>query len=118
MDRCHGPPSRGCGTGGCASVHLASISQDLKDAPMLWLMISSLFRMLVTALIVAAAAVAVRSQGAELSKQLPNPYRTVENWMTLPAGRKLGSTSGVGVDPDGTSIWVADRCGAFAPPSL
>jgi DNA-binding beta-propeller fold protein YncE len=48
----------------------------------------------------------------------PNPYRSVENWAKMPAGRTWGSTSGVDVDPDGKSVWVAERCGAFAPPSL
>jgi sugar lactone lactonase YvrE len=42
----------------------------------------------------------------------PNPYRTVENWAKLPAGRTWGSTSAVEVDCDGKSIWVAERCGA------
>ena len=42
----------------------------------------------------------------------PNPFRTVENWFKLPAGRMWGSTSAVDVDRDGTSIWVAERCGA------
>jgi hypothetical protein len=41
----------------------------------------------------------------------PNPYRTVENWAQLPAGRAWGSLSAVDVDKDGKSIWVADRCG-------
>jgi sugar lactone lactonase YvrE len=36
----------------------------------------------------------------------------------MPAGRAWGSTSGVDIDVDGTSVWVAERCGAFAPPSL
>jgi DNA-binding beta-propeller fold protein YncE len=49
---------------------------------------------------------------------LPNPYRSIENWAKMPAGRTWGSTSGVDVDPDGKSVWVAERCGAFAPPSL
>ena len=43
---------------------------------------------------------------------LPNPYRTIENWTTMPEGRKWGATSAVGIDPDGKSIWVAERCGA------
>jgi sugar lactone lactonase YvrE len=43
---------------------------------------------------------------------LPNPYRTVEGWAKLPAGRTWGATSAVDVDKDGTSIWVAERCGA------
>src|ERR1043166_2645685 len=41
---------------------------------------------------------------------LPNPYRAIENWGTLPEGRKWGSTSAVAIDPDGTSVWVAERC--------
>jgi len=40
-----------------------------------------------------------------------NPYRTVEGWAKMPAGRTWGSTSAVEIDPDGQSIWVAERCG-------
>ncbi len=43
---------------------------------------------------------------------LPNPYRTVEGWAKLPAGRAWGSTSAVAIDKDGVSIWVAERCSA------
>src|SRR5579872_1152494 len=43
---------------------------------------------------------------------LPNPYRSVENWAHMPEGRTWGSSAGVAVDPSGTSIWVAERCGA------
>jgi len=48
---------------------------------------------------------------AVLSAQ-ENPYRTVENWARMPEGRTWGSTSAVAVDRDGSSIWVAERCGA------
>ena len=41
-----------------------------------------------------------------------NPYRTVEGWAKMPAGRTWGSTSAVDIDRDGHSIWVAERCGA------
>ncbi|HEY5062017.1 MAG TPA: hypothetical protein VII52_10805, partial [Gemmatimonadaceae bacterium] len=43
---------------------------------------------------------------------LPNPYRTIEGWATLPDGRTWGSTSAVAIDNNGTSVWVAERCGA------
>jgi DNA-binding beta-propeller fold protein YncE len=43
---------------------------------------------------------------------LPNPYRSVENWARMPEGRTWGSSAGVYVDPTGTSVWVAERCGA------
>ena len=42
----------------------------------------------------------------------PNPYRTVEGWAKMPAGRTWGSTSAVSVDRDGQSMWVGERCGA------
>lgn len=42
----------------------------------------------------------------------PNPYRTVEGWAKMPEGRTWGATSAVEIDKDGTSIWVAERCGA------
>jgi DNA-binding beta-propeller fold protein YncE len=51
-------------------------------------------------------------QPAQPTNDAPNPYRTVEGWARMPAGRTWGSTSAVDVDPDGTSIWVAERCGA------
>jgi len=41
----------------------------------------------------------------------PNPYNTVGAWGTLPPGRAWGPASGVHVDRDGRSIWVAERCG-------
>ena len=46
------------------------------------------------------------------TNSLPNPSRTVEGWAKLPAGRAWGSTSAVEIDKDGSSIWVAERCGA------
>jgi hypothetical protein len=54
----------------------------------------------------AAAQTAIRP-----TNDLPNPYRTIEGWAKMPAGRTWGSTSAVGIDKDGTSIWVAERCG-------
>jgi len=41
----------------------------------------------------------------------PNPYVQVNDFLKLPPGRKMGSTSAVAVDHQG-HIWVADRCGA------
>lgn len=41
----------------------------------------------------------------------PNPYATERDFLKLPPGRTMGSTSGVAVDSRG-HIWVADRCGA------
>jgi hypothetical protein len=41
----------------------------------------------------------------------PNPYATLKGWVSLPAPRVLGAVSGVDIDADGRSIWIADRCG-------
>src|SRR4029077_2181186 len=41
---------------------------------------------------------------------LPNPYRTVENIVTMPTGRTMGSTNAINVDAKG-NIWVFERCG-------
>ena len=42
---------------------------------------------------------------------LPNPFETVRNFGPLPNGRKWGSVSAIDIDPDGKSVWAADRCG-------
>lgn len=44
-------------------------------------------------------------------EKIGNPYRTVENYFKLPAGRSWGSTSAVYVATNG-HVWVAERCGA------
>ena len=41
----------------------------------------------------------------------PNPFTTINDHFKLPEGRTWGSTSAVDIDPDGTSIWVGERCG-------
>lgn len=46
------------------------------------------------------------------TNDLPNPYQTIAPWGKLPEGRRWGALNGVAIDNDGTSLWVADRCGA------
>ena len=57
------------------------------------------------------------AQTSAPTNSLPNPYRSIENWGTLPESRAWGSTSAVAIDPDGTSVWVGERCGESRPPS-
>ena len=57
------------------------------------------------------------AQSGAATDSAPNPYRSIDDWAKMPEGRTWGSTSGVDIDPDGTSVWVAERCGAFAPPT-
>jgi DNA-binding beta-propeller fold protein YncE len=66
--------------------------------------------------LLAVSAGAVYSQAVAPTNSLSNPY-TGAPFGKLPEGRVWGSTAGIGTDPDGKSIWVAERCGAFAPPS-
>ena len=62
--------------------------------------------------VIATPATGMRAQAEpQPDNSLPNPYRTIENWATLPGGRMWGSTAGVAVDRRG-NIWVAERCGA------
>ena len=61
--------------------------------------------------LVVAAVVSAQS-GSGPNNSYPNPYQTIENWAQLPPGRIMGSTSAVAIDRDGTSVWLADRCGA------
>ena len=68
------------------------------------------------ALAAAVAAVAVFGSAGETSGQaLPNPYRLVEGWATLPGGRQMGAVGGVTMDPDGRHVWAVVRCDASAP---
>jgi DNA-binding beta-propeller fold protein YncE len=46
------------------------------------------------------------------NNNLPDPYWRVANWAKMPQGRVWGAAAGVDIDPDGKSVWVAERCGA------
>lgn len=39
-------------------------------------------------------------------------YSIDEAFFKLPAGRSIGATSGLSINPDGSAFWVFDRCGA------
>lgn len=72
-----------------------------------------------TAFIGITAAVAVfplssfaqSSLDMEPVNNLPTPYATMEGYLKMPAGRTWGSSSTVDIDPDGVSVWAAERCG-------
>jgi DNA-binding beta-propeller fold protein YncE len=65
--------------------------------------------MFLTALIAVGACAQARGQS------LPNPYRAVDDWAQLPAGRDMGAVGDVAVDPDGEHVWAVVRCDAAAP---
>ncbi len=66
----------------------------------------------------AAAGVALVVSGGWASAQINDqvnagsvPYSMNPSFFTLPEGRPIGSTAGLALDPDGSSIWTYDRCG-------
>jgi sugar lactone lactonase YvrE len=65
---------------------------------------------LATAAAIATGNAPALAQAAD-PNSAPNPYH-LDSWAPqLPAGRKLGATIGIAVDPDGKSLWVYERCG-------
>ena len=56
-------------------------------------------------------AMLVTAGAAQAQNSAPNPYKTIEGWAKLPAGRVWGATSAVYPANDGRNIWVAERCG-------
>lgn len=61
--------------------------------------------------LMAAAGASARGQASyPASNDLPNPYKTVQDWAKLPDGRKWGGSSGVAISPEG-NIWTYERCG-------
>ena len=67
------------------------------------------------AVVMIASGTGTRSRAlAQSASALPNPYRVIDGWAQMPEGRKMGATNAIEVDPDGRSIWVADRCGPAA----
>ena len=67
---------------------------------------------IVGAIALCAVTFTFAQQPATPVNEASNPYRTIENYFKMPAGRTWGSTSAVEIDRDGRSIWVAERCGA------
>jgi secreted PhoX family phosphatase len=41
----------------------------------------------------------------------PNPYRTIDHWGKMPAGRTWGSTAAIDIDAH-DHVWIGERCGA------
>src|SRR5262252_5457325 len=58
---------------------------------------------------------AVAQDNGQPTNDAPNNYTTIKDYFKLPDGRTWGSTSAVDIDKDGTSIWVAERCGPHTP---
>ena len=66
---------------------------------------------LAVAALTMTADMALAQAGSEPNNDLPNPYQSIDGWAKMPVGRHWGATSSIDVDPDGKSIWIAERCG-------
>ena len=66
-----------------------------------------------TAALAIVAALGTRIE--PIAQALPNPYRAVDGWAKLPAGRQMGAVGDTTMDPDGRHIWAVVRCDATAP---
>ena len=56
---------------------------------------------------------AAESKRTDGDRALVNPYAVNTAWYTMPAGRFLGGASAIDIDKDGTSVWIAERCGGW-----
>ena len=65
----------------------------------------------VVALVTAAGSVMAQAGMAPVN-DLPNPYQSTDGHLRMPIGRDWGAVGAIEVDPDGKSIWVAERCGS------
>jgi DNA-binding beta-propeller fold protein YncE len=63
-----------------------------------------------SALMRLAAVAAVAASSVVLAAQ-QHSYKTITDHFKMPDGRKVGSTAGITIDRDGSSVWVFERCG-------
>jgi sugar lactone lactonase YvrE len=70
------------------------------------------FRSLTPTVALLALAACGGEDAPEAAASAPMSYMTHRNWGVLPAGRPWGRVSGVGIDPNGSDVWVFERCGA------
>jgi len=77
-------------------------------------MLSTVFRMAAVAALVGLVALVALGVGVAEAQVLPNPYRQVEEWATLPGGRAMGAVGGVTMDDAGEFLWAVIRCEATA----
>jgi hypothetical protein len=70
-------------------------------------------RLLVLAAIISWTAVSgAMAQTGSAHIAASDRYVLDQNYFKLPTDRAIGSTAGLAIHPDGSSIWVFDRCGA------
>ena len=67
---------------------------------------------LVAATAVAACVAVLTARQNPPQSAVPHPsYTIAAGHFKMPGGRKVGSTAGITIDRDGSSVWVFERCG-------
>ena len=59
-----------------------------------------------------SSGVVIAQADMQATNDFPNPYQIYTGFFNIPAGREWGATSSIDIDPDGKSIWIAERCGS------
>src|SRR4029450_10803662 len=72
---------------------------------------NSAFGIVIAAAVALPVALAVAQSAPGNSNTASNPYKPQEPWAKTAMGRNFGSTIGINVDKDGSSMWIYDRCG-------
>ena len=72
---------------------------------------SSTWLLAFTAVLLTAEALSAQGDMVPVN-DLPNPYKWTHGHLRMPIGRDWGAVGAVDLDPDGKSIWVAERCGS------
>jgi len=70
-----------------------------------------LIQSIVVTALIAYSGIAYAQVVSQLPNAQPNPYRLIENPLTMPEGRVMGWVMGVEVDRNGQDIWLFDTCG-------
>lgn len=73
---------------------------------------SAQFQKTLAAMLILVFSISAFSQVADVSFTAIDDYSFDDAFFKLPRGRTIGATSGLAIDPSGSSFWVFDRCGA------
>ena len=69
-------------------------------------------RLLLLILTIAGSGIGVSAQVADARFTPSEDFNIDSTFFKMPSGRPVGSTAGISMHPDGSSLWLFDRCGA------
>ena len=71
-------------------------------------------RLLLLILTIAGSGIGVSAQVADARFTPSEDFNIDSTFFKMPSGRPVGSTAGISMHPDGSSLWLFDRCGALS----